>query len=121
MNVFFSHSSGILPFLANFGIGKSEDNFNVTNILAENEARKYRISRLDPMNSNIVFVLFACKNDTNNQTSYKLRAFHNENLRISSNWSHVPQPIANSMRLSLISVRGFRLVFLAEMFVISNN
>ena len=80
MNVFFSHSSGILPFLANFGIGKSEDNFNVTNILAENEARKYRISRLDPMNSNIVFVLFACKNDTNNQTSYTMRAFHNENL-----------------------------------------
>jgi hypothetical protein len=102
MNVFFSHSSGILPFLANFGIGKSEDNFNVTNILAENEARKYRISRLDPMNSNIVFVLFAFKNDTNNQTSADCK-------------------IANSMKLSLISVRGFRLVFLAEMFVISNN
>lgn len=77
----------MLPFLANFGIGKNATNFNTTDIVNENPNRSFRLSSLDPMNSNIAFVMYACP-AANNQTNsvndttinYKIKAFHNENL-----------------------------------------
>lgn len=82
INLFFSHTSAILPFLSNFGIGKSENNFNSSNIADENPNRAYKLSKLDPMNSNIVFVLYSCQSSTPGDTKseYIVRAFHNENL-----------------------------------------
>lgn len=81
INLFFSHTSTILPFLSNFGIGKSENDFNSSNIADENENRAYKLSKLDPMNSNIVFVLYSCEsNSTSSKPEYIVRAFHNENL-----------------------------------------
>lgn len=78
MNLFFSHTSTILSFLSNFDIGKGENDFNRSNIVSENENRSYKISKLDPMNSNIVFVLFSC--DIKSSLRYIVRAFLNENL-----------------------------------------
>ena len=68
----------MLPFYAIMGIDKDPYNFNFSNITIENKNRKYRITQLDPMNSNIAFVLYECA--INNVVKYKLRAFHNENL-----------------------------------------
>jgi hypothetical protein len=69
----------MLPFFATLGIGKDENNFNMNNILEENFNRKYRVTQIDPMNSNIAFVLYSCSANQN-LPPYTLRAFSNENL-----------------------------------------
>ena len=68
----------MLPFYAVMGIDKDSSNFNFNNITIENKNRKYRISSLDPMNSNIAFVLYECRKK--NVMTFKLRVFQNENL-----------------------------------------
>jgi hypothetical protein len=68
----------MIPFLSLLGVGKDENNFNFSNILIENTNRKFRVSKLDPMNSNIAFGLYKCQNSK--YSNYTLRAFHNENL-----------------------------------------
>jgi hypothetical protein len=78
INVYFSHSSTMLPFFAVMGIANNTNNFNFNNIVIENKNRTYKISKLDPMNSNIAFVLYNCEEDAD--SPYKVRAFHNENL-----------------------------------------
>ena len=67
----------MIPFLSLLGIGKDENNFDSINVLNENTNRKFRVSILSPMNSNIAFGLYKCQNSKSN---YTLRAFHNENL-----------------------------------------
>ena len=47
----------MLPFFAVMGIGNNTNNFNFDNIVVENKNRSYKITKLDPMNSNIAFVL----------------------------------------------------------------
>lgn len=69
----------MLPFFAVMGIGKSQDNFDFTNIVQENSNRKYKITKIDPMNSNIAFVLYKCTGNSG-MPKYTLRAFHNEEL-----------------------------------------
>lgn len=76
--MFFSHTSTILSFLSNFAIGKGVNDFERSKIVSENENRSYKISKIDPMNSNIVFVLYSCKIES--KLRYTVRAFHNENL-----------------------------------------
>lgn len=51
--------------------------FNLTNVFDVNFNRNYRISYLDPMNSNIAVVLYECNSS---HAKYTLRAFHNEHL-----------------------------------------
>jgi hypothetical protein len=88
INILFSHTSGLLPFYANMGIGKDVNNFNYTNIEIENRNRSYRVSQMDPMNTNMAFVLYNCENNNNNNndtansssSNYILRAFLNEQL-----------------------------------------
>ena len=82
INIYFTHSSTMLTFFSVFGIGNSTSNFDFENIEVENKKRTYRISWMDPMNSNIAFVLYKCNGDdqTRNKKSFKLRVFHNENL-----------------------------------------
>ncbi len=59
-------------------IARDKDNFNFSNITIENRNRIYKVTQLDPMNSNIAILLYECRE--NNLVSYKLRAFLNENL-----------------------------------------
>ena len=71
----------MLPFYAAMGIAKDATNFNPDNITAENVNRKYKVTRLDPMNSNIAIVLYECELPIEmNSRRYMIRAFHNENL-----------------------------------------
>ena len=76
IQLLFSHSSTMLSFFHALGIGKDDKNFNFNNIFEENQNRKYKLSVMDPMNSNVAFILYKCS--SSNQ--YAIRAFHNENL-----------------------------------------
>ena len=67
----------MLPFYTTMGIAKDRNNFNFNNITIENKNRKYKVTRMDPMNSNIAFVLYECRK--NGLSNYKLRIFFNEN------------------------------------------
>ncbi len=68
----------MLPFYAVMGIAKDKNNFNFSNITIENKNRKYKVTMLDPMNSNIAFVVYECRNK--DVVKYKLKTFLNENL-----------------------------------------
>ncbi len=78
VQLLFTHSSTMLPAYTAFGIARDKDNFNFSNITIENKNRIYKVTQLDPMNSNIAILLYECRE--NDLVSYKLRAFHNENL-----------------------------------------
>lgn len=73
----------MLPFLGRLGISKGENDFDYDNILLENKNRKFSVSKLDPMNSNIALVLYKCDEfiwGSSTKSGYLLRAFYNENL-----------------------------------------
>ena len=72
----------MLSFYSTLGINRDKNNFDFNNILNENKNRKYRISFMDPMNSNIAFVLYKCSSKINNKIvdKYLIRAFLNENI-----------------------------------------
>ena len=80
----FGHSSTILPFYSTLEIADNDKNFNLDNILLENEDRDYFVSELDPMNSNIAFIVYkSFFEDPNNSSKfpkYYLRVFRNEKL-----------------------------------------
>lgn len=79
----FGHSSTILPFYSTLEIAKNEDDFDLDMILHENEQREYRISDLDPMNSNIAFIVyksFFAAASGDKFPKYYLRVFRNEKL-----------------------------------------
>lgn len=69
----------MLPIFAMMGIGRADDNFNYEQINKENPNRAYKVTRMDPMNSNIAFVMYNCESGSG-MPKYTLRAFHNENL-----------------------------------------
>ena len=78
VQLLFTHSSAMLPVYTAFGIARDKDNFNFSNITIENKNRKYKVTQLDPMNSNIAIMLYECHES--DLVSFKLRAFLNENL-----------------------------------------
>jgi hypothetical protein len=69
----------MLSFFTTLGIGKDDKNFNFENLNEPNPDRKYRLSYLDPMNSNIALVLYKCNSGTTQENKYIVRAFLNEN------------------------------------------
>ena len=77
---FVDDSSTMLSFLASMGLNYAADSFNLDNIVDINENRAYKTSRMDPMNSNIAFVLYECPTAGSKRKSHKIRAFHNEKL-----------------------------------------
>jgi hypothetical protein len=79
IQLLFSHSSTVAPFYTILGLGVSADDFNLNDIYTENVNRKFRGSFLDPLNSNIAFVLYR-SDDVNGGNEYTIRVFLNENL-----------------------------------------
>ena len=70
-----------MPFLAAMEIAKDESNFDYENIEQENRDRLFKASEIDPMNSNIAFVLYRTsfkKSVAARFPRYYLKAFRNE-------------------------------------------
>ena len=72
----------MLPFFAAMGLNYDKDSFNFDKLADINQNRPYKTSQIDPMNTNIAFVLFKCSKGkkTKSPADYKVRAFQNENL-----------------------------------------
>jgi hypothetical protein len=82
IQLLFTHSSTMLSFYGALEIDKNPTDFVLANILTENTNRSYRISPLDPMNSNIAFVLYKCAPLSGFEagSQYSIRVFLNEKL-----------------------------------------
>jgi hypothetical protein len=82
IQLLFTHSSTMISFYGALEIAKNASDFDEDTILTENKNRSYRISPLDPMNSNIAFILYKCFQFSNNQivSKYCIRVFLNEKL-----------------------------------------
>jgi hypothetical protein len=82
IQLFFTHGGDILSFYSALEIAKNISDFDKDTILTENKNRSFRTSLLDPMNSNIAFILYQCFQFSNNQivSKYTIRVFLNEKL-----------------------------------------
>jgi multiple inositol-polyphosphate phosphatase/2,3-bisphosphoglycerate 3-phosphatase len=83
VQLLFGHSSTMLPFYTLLGIARSKSDFNFADIAQENKSRLYRMSQLDPMNTNIAFVVYDCGGGGGvggDKTKLRVRAFQNERL-----------------------------------------
>lgn len=67
----------MITFISILGIFRNSNDFNLNRIEDENEKRLWRTSYIDPMNSNIAFILYKSNKE---QGKYRLRVFHNEKL-----------------------------------------
>lgn len=71
----------MIPFLTAMNIGNDKGNFNLTNIAKENKRRGFRVFDLDPMNSNIAFVVYKAQFKepmATHSPNYFVKIFRNE-------------------------------------------
>ncbi len=54
----FAHSSTLVPFYTALKISENKEDFNLSDIGTENKNRVFTTPDLDPMNSNIAFVVY---------------------------------------------------------------
>lgn len=80
--MFFAHSSTIVPFFTALRIADNMANFNLSNIVQENKRREFTTPDLDPMNSNIAFVVYKANfkrpYDGSKLPKYYVKIFRNE-------------------------------------------
>jgi hypothetical protein len=88
MFLYFTRTGTMLSFLTALNLYKpSDDFFDDKSQKVDN--RPWRLSKIDPLNSNIAFVLYKHSGSSDNKPEYMVKVFHNEKqIRIADCYSH---------------------------------
>jgi hypothetical protein len=78
MSLYFSRTGTMVSFLTTLKLYEPGPEFNSENIQTLNENRLWRLSKIDPLNSNIAFVLYKYNGLSEIKPEYIIKVFHNE-------------------------------------------